>query len=204
MERKLIDYLPFIVRDYAEMMGVMAGQQPEFERAWNAADSLLSNQFISTAEDLGLSRWEKILEITPKGTDTLEARRFRVKTRLNEELPYTYRWLVNWLQSLCGPDNPVPVVDGYTLQISLPSKADYAGILDELRRRIPANLVMVPKILLSEAKSDIFAGTAVRCVIKQQVTVMAEDDDNIMMLTDEGGKVLLSSENKILYREATT
>ena len=103
MERKLIDYLPYAVRDFKEYEGIMESEQPEFDQAWGNADDLLNNQFISTAGNVGLSRWEKILEITPKGTDSLEDRRFRILTRINEELPYTLPQLRNILETLCGP-----------------------------------------------------------------------------------------------------
>ena len=105
MDRKLINYLPYVVRDYAEFKGISEAEQPEFESAWGSSDDLLNNQFISTAGNLGLSRWEKILGITPKGTDTLEDRRFRILTRLNEELPYTLPQLRNILETLCGSGN---------------------------------------------------------------------------------------------------
>ena len=105
MERKLIDYLPYAMRDFKEYEGIMESEQPEFDQAWNNADDLLNNQFISTAGNVGLSRWEKILEITPKGTDSLEDRRFRILTRINEELPYTLPQLRNILETLCGPGN---------------------------------------------------------------------------------------------------
>lgn len=91
MERKLIDYLPYAMRDFKEYEGIMESEQPEFDQAWNNADDLLNNQFISTAGNVGLSRWEKILEITPKGTDSLEDRRFRILTRINEELLTPFR-----------------------------------------------------------------------------------------------------------------
>ena len=90
MERKLINYLTYVVRDYDAFKGIMESEQPEFERVWNCADDLLDNQFISTAGNIGLARWEKILAINPKETDTLEDRRFRILTRINEELPYTF------------------------------------------------------------------------------------------------------------------
>ncbi len=72
MERKLIDYLPYVIRDYAEFQGIMGSEQPEIEKAWNTTDDLLDNQFISTAGNVGLSRWEKILEITPRGLTALK------------------------------------------------------------------------------------------------------------------------------------
>lgn len=119
MDRKLINYLPFVVRDYAEFKGITGAEQPEFELAWAAADDLLSNQFIHTAGNLGLSRWEKILEITPKGTDTLNDRRFRILARLNEELPYTLPQLRVILESLCGPGNFSADVTDYTLLVKV-------------------------------------------------------------------------------------
>lgn len=53
MERKLINYLPYVVRDYAEFQGITGAEQPEFEAAWAAAEDLLSNQFIKPLATLG-------------------------------------------------------------------------------------------------------------------------------------------------------
>ena len=121
MERQLIKYLPYVVRDYPEFQGITGSEQPEFERAWGSADDLLNNQFIYTAGSMGLSRWEKILGITPKGTDTLEDRRFRIMTRINEELPYTVPQLRNILETLCGAGNySAEVVEGtYQLIVNM-------------------------------------------------------------------------------------
>ena len=115
MDRKLINYLPYVVRIMRNFKGLSGAEQPEFENAWAAVDDLLNNQFIKTAGNLGLSRWEKILGITPKGTDTLDDRRFRVLTRLNEELPYTLPQLRVILESLCGAGNYSADVADYTL-----------------------------------------------------------------------------------------
>lgn len=38
MERKLIDYLPYVIRDYAEFQGIMGSEQPEIEKAWDNTD----------------------------------------------------------------------------------------------------------------------------------------------------------------------
>ena len=202
MDRKLINYLPYIVRDYAEFQGITGAEQPEFENAWAAVDDLLANQFIKTAGNLGLSRWEKILGITPKGTDTLDDRRSRVLSRLNEELPYTYRWLTNWLRSLCGVDNPAPTIDGYSIQIKLPSGVDYLRILADLRQRISANLVIAPCVQLVQAEAKLYIGAAVRIAAKQTLTVGAAAD-NLTVFMDESDAVLTDEGDKILYVEAT-
>lgn len=146
MERKLIDYLPYVVRDYAEFQGITGAEQPEFENAWAAVDDLLNNQFITTAGNLGLSRWEKILGITPKGTDTLDDRRFRVLTRLNEELPYTLPQLRVILGTLCGAGNYSAEVEEGTYQlvvkIGLAAKNNFSDVASLLDRVVPENMVV--------------------------------------------------------------
>ena len=146
MDRKLINYLPYVVRDYAEFQGITGAEQPEFENAWAAVDDLLANQFIKTAGNLGLSRWEKILGITPKGTDTLDDRRFRVLARLNEELPYTLPQLRVILENLCGPGNySAEVMEGtYQLivKIGLAAKNNFSDVESLLDRVVPQNMIV--------------------------------------------------------------
>lgn len=146
MDRKLINYLPYVVRDYAEFQGITGAEQPEFETAWAAADDLLANQFIKTAGNLGLSRWEKILGITPKGTDTLDDRRFRVLARLNEELPYTLPQLRAILETLCGAGNYSAEVEEGTYQlvvkIGLAAKNNFSDVDSLLNRVVPENMVI--------------------------------------------------------------
>lgn len=146
MERKLIDYLPYAVRDFKEYEGIMESEQPEFDQAWGNADDLLNNQFISTAGNMGLSRWEKILDITPKGTDSLEDRRFRILTRINEELPYTLPQLRNILETLCGPGNYLADVAEGTyhliVKIGLAAKNNFTDVESLLNRVVPQNLIV--------------------------------------------------------------
>lgn len=146
MERKLIDYLPYVVRDYDVLSAMMTGEQPEFDIAWAYADDLLKNQFIQTAGHLGLSRWEQILNIVPKGMDTLEDRRFRVLSMLNTHLPYTLPQLRLILSALCGPTNvKADIAAGsYTLEVRLRAVVQrYQGAVEALLERItPVNIVL--------------------------------------------------------------
>lgn len=146
MERKLIEYLPDVVRDYAEFQGLTAGEQPEFEQVWDQADELLENQFILTAGNLGLSRWEKILGVVPKATDTLDDRRFRILARLNEELPYTVPQLRNILKMLCGEGNFSAEIETgtyeLTVKIGLAAKSNFRDVETLLGRISPENLII--------------------------------------------------------------
>lgn len=146
MDRDLIGYLPKVVQGCTDFAALTTGEQPEFEQAWNEADALLDNQFILTAGELGISRWEQILGITPKGTDSIEDRRFRVLTRMNEELPYTLPQLRNILDTLCGSENYSAelISNGYTLivKIALAVKSNYTDVEALLGRIVPVNMVI--------------------------------------------------------------
>lgn len=142
MDRHLIEYLPYIVRDYAEYQAIAASEQPEFNKAWDAANVLLDNQYVGTSEDLGLGRWEEILELNPKGTDSYETRRLRILARLNARLPYTIRQLRVMLESLCGEENATVSFTDYTLQVdvSLSSSSNLEDIRELLERIVPQNM----------------------------------------------------------------
>lgn len=144
MERRLSDYLPHFLRDCAELRGITAGEQVELERAWRAADTLLDDQFVPTAGRGGLARWESILALSPKGTDTLDHRRGAVLARLNERLPYTLPRLRELLETVCGAGNVTAVVTDYTLtvRVALPAKGRFEAVGSLLERVTPYNLAL--------------------------------------------------------------
>lgn len=146
MERKLIDYLPYVVREYGEFQAAMAGEQPEFERAWQSTDTLLEDQFVFTASKTGLSRWEQILGIVPRSAESLEDRRLRVLGRLNEELPYTLTRLREILRALCGEGTfSAEIPPGqYVLTVCLDHavRNKLADVRAVLERVCPENLLL--------------------------------------------------------------
>lgn len=146
MQRQLLDYLPTVVRDYAELRSIVQAEQPEIEQIWADVEQLLEEQFIHTAGELGLSRWEKMLGLVPKGTDTLEDRRFRILARINEQLPYTIRRLQEILDTLCGASTCSVQVDagGYVLRVKLGLAAmtSMYEVRELLERVTPQNLLI--------------------------------------------------------------
>ena len=101
MDRKLLDYLPPVLREVLEFQAINAANEPEISIAWDALALVLANQFLDTATASGVAVWERELNIRPKDTDTLEVRKARIKALWNLELPYTLPWLKNWLTGLC-------------------------------------------------------------------------------------------------------
>lgn len=88
-----------------------------------------------------------MLGIQPFTDDTLETRRFRILTRWNEKLPYTYRVLIERLNSLCGVDGYElelqPNLYSISIKLELTQKRMFNDVQDLTRRMIPANMVLV-------------------------------------------------------------
>ncbi len=146
MERQLINYLPYTVRAFKEYQGITAGEQPEFELAWNHYQEVLDNQFIDTAGNYGVSRWERELGIFPKDTDSLTVRKVRIKAMWGIRPPYTLPWLKKWLSDLFGADGHWESVTDYTLDINLDCVAlrktniSASEIMELLMEVLPQNL----------------------------------------------------------------
>lgn len=146
MDRRLINYLPPVLREVLEFQAINNANEPEISIAWDALALLLANQFLDTATEAGVKVWESELDIYPKDTDTLAGRKARIKAMWNLELPYTVPWLKNWLTSICGPLGHEETISDYTINIQL----DYtvlpdadslaAEILDMLLTVRPSNM----------------------------------------------------------------
>lgn len=146
LDRKLIDYLPPVLQQTREMQAVMEGEQPAVAGLWDAWKTVLDALFVRYANEQGLARWERMLGIRPRGTDSMEVRRVAVLARLNEQLPFTERTLRLMLDGVCGPG-------GYTLEIIYREYRVFVRVhlwekraMDEaaalLGRVVPANMVI--------------------------------------------------------------
>ena len=119
MDRKLLDYLPPVLREVMDFKAINGANEPELSLAWDVIAMLLANQFLETADARGVAVWEKELKIFPKDTDTLELRKARIKAKWNLETPYTMPWLKSWLTGIFGADRHEERVEDYALIIQL-------------------------------------------------------------------------------------
>ena len=146
-ERKLINYLPHILRDVREYKAILNdGEEAEIVSLWTSLDDALKDQFIQDATEYGIKRWERLLGIVPKATSTLDERRFSVLTKVNEQLPFTITSLKEQLKALCGDDNYSVELDSgkYTLkvEIALEVESKYKDVEVLLKRIVPANMII--------------------------------------------------------------
>lgn len=154
MDRQLLNYLPPVLRNILEFQAINSANEPEIAIAWDSIALLLANQFLQTADENGVSIWERELDIHPKDTDDLTARKTRIKAMWNLALPYTVQWLKNWLVTVCGSTGHKVTISEYTIDIELDysilPNADIlaAEILKMLLAIRPANMAVIMRSLI--------------------------------------------------------
>lgn len=147
-EVELVSYLPEFIKEYKEPVATLEAEDPEFALVWKAADRVLQNEFIETADEYGISRWEAILGIVPQVTSTLAARKRTILTKINEQLPFTIKSLENFLKTFYGRK-------GYRLEIKpmeyLLMVQVYLSAINDvdqlLKRIVPANIIIQLDVL---------------------------------------------------------
>lgn len=163
-EVDLISYLPPFMQNYREPVAALEAETPEFQSLWQGAERALNNHFISTADEYGLSRYEKLLGIRPAEDDTLESRRIRVQTRWVSKLPYTLRALTEKIEGLCGgADFSVENNFGQGYGITIRTSLEMPGQVNELEHLLeemaPCNIeVSATNHIRCDTEGLIFAG----------------------------------------------
>lgn len=111
-------------------------QEQELDETLDVMDD---NIFLDTMNESIIERWEKILGISPRDDDSLEDRRFRVRTFVMERLAYSYRVIVRKLNSLCPY--------GYRLEISEDRTELTVSVVIKSKKMIPEIQAMLEDIL---------------------------------------------------------
>lgn len=154
--KQLEEYWIEEIKNIKEFKEIAKAENPEVKKVWEAIEDLIDDQFIETATERGIARREKILEIIPFADDDIESRRFRVKARWNEQLPYTYRVLQNTLDQLCGNNGYSMVLNSkeYSLKIKieLTKKRMFDEVKELTRKMAPANMVITVELRYNQYK----------------------------------------------------
>lgn len=150
MVRELIDYLPPFVQGYREIKIIMDAEQITAETTWTDAKKVLLDQFVQDATENGVSRYEKIMKIVPKGNSTLDERKFNILARMNEQLPFTLQQLHNSLTALCGKGGYALQLDTdayiITIKLALFNENNIEAVEALLHKMLPANIKCIIKL----------------------------------------------------------
>lgn len=137
-------YYPNIMKEVREFKWIATVENPELLLLWGTLGEVLSNQFIADLLVSGAERWETILKIRAKDTDTMEIRRARILAKINEDIPYTHRSLEQKLTAIYGENMTTVDIDysRYAVSVTLDlSMMPNITTVDRLLQVIiPANL----------------------------------------------------------------
>lgn len=170
-EVDLLSYLPPFLQDFKENRETLEAENPEFTLAWNSTDKVLRNEFIETADEYGIARFEGILGIFSSRADTLESRRRRVQARWFNTIPYTLRVLLERLGAICGENNFTVTKKFLNYRIDITMNLELSGQGEEvdrlLKEMVPCNMVTVSvNKIPCEPKGNLYtAGTV--CFVEQ-------------------------------------
>lgn len=143
----LKDYLPYYMQEYREIKEICAAGDMELNEIQAYTDKIQKELFLETAEGFGLKRIESMLGIDSSADESIDYRKFRIRTklsgisssikeRLNKLLPdeeYTFK---------LDPAN-------LSLTVKLPvSKGMYLSSVNEmLENTVPMNIALSCSIL---------------------------------------------------------
>lgn len=145
----LIDHLPPFLQNFREFVLIVNTENPEFQETADESERIKNNQFILSADEEGIKKFERILNIQVSKDEQLPTRRSRVMSRWNDISPYTYHAFLSKLQSLHNSNNFIVNRDYDHYYIEIITHLEIAGQVDELNRILdyimPANLVVDSK-----------------------------------------------------------
>ena len=202
MDRKLINYLPEVLRNFREFQEVFETEETELLKVQEELLKVLNDLFIEDATERGIERWEKILKITPKATDSLEDRKFRITTYITRKLPFTLRTLEQMLETLCGKNNYEIELrhNDYEIEvrINLADNNNIMDVLSLLKIVVPANLIQILKSYLT-MRSKV-PKCAIGGMSGEEITVYPWEITNIETIGKQYfGLGYLSAETIVIY-----
>lgn len=143
---EIITMIPDISRIYS----INEKQGADLE---NAIEKMDKNIFLDQMDIDMIARWERMLKIVPLDDDTVEDRRFRVKAKVMEKLPYSLRVILHKLDILCPEGYVVEISLDRTemsVKLTLRSKKMIDDVGDMMEEYLPLNMIYKVSIIWNQ------------------------------------------------------
>lgn len=98
-------YFPDVLVNAVEFKELGKAVDPELNRIIKILVKNALNTFVFDLNEYGALRWEKMLKLTPRSTDTIDDRRMAILAKITPNTPYTHRTLETLLNGICGENN---------------------------------------------------------------------------------------------------
>ena len=153
-EVNLLGHLPPFIQEYMEIREIMKTENPEFQLVEDESEIIKNNQFIQSCNLTGISKFENLIGIIPSSDDTLESRINRVLVRWNDTVPYTWKTLLNKLDTLCGGSDKYEIIRKLDEQkLDVTTHLDLYGQVEELDYFLS---YMLPATMVLDCKNELY------------------------------------------------
>lgn len=144
---------PGIIENIPDIATIYETNDEQADELDEAIETLDDNIFLDDMHEDQIVRWENILKISPATDDSWDDRRFRVKTKVLERLPYSYRVIINKLETLV-PDGLSVSIDNNRLHLdislALRSVKMLADVEEMVEKMLPLNMTFTIIILYNQ------------------------------------------------------
>lgn len=142
-----------MIPDIAQIYNVNDAQCDELE---SAIEELDNNLFLEEMNENMIARWESMLQITALDDDTVEDRRFRIKMKVLENLPYSYNEILRRLHNLC-PEGCEFILNEKLIEaqvkLALTSKRMLEDVDKLLADILPLNIAYAVSVIWNQHKT---------------------------------------------------
>lgn len=148
---RLKKYLPEFVSNIKEFQELDKTCSVEIDKLRNKLQQLQDNQFIETANEEGLRKYEQLLNLN--STNNVELRRFNILNKYNSTIPFSMMWLRNTLNTTVGRGDFLMELDNTKCVLTIGVVKNKEHLIEvlkkDLRKKIPANMVLNINVLSS-------------------------------------------------------
>lgn len=149
-----INYIPYVLKETDEFKALTSTLDYINANIEKDIADLKNNQYILDSTVGGIARYEKMVNVTPLDSDTLNDRRFRVMTKYNQQLPYTERSLRNLLDTLVGNNGYTLEIDHLSrriiVRVELTAKSMFKTVGALLESYVPLNMIIDLSLLYNQ------------------------------------------------------
>lgn len=137
-------FLPDKLQGIVEINALAGTVNIEVDKLSTLVKSMTDNKTVSTADEAGVARWEKMLGVNAPLNSTLQARRDALKSKLMTKPPINLQVLKSIIESYMGLGVDISVT-GYTIKVKYRGEsriADLKPLYVTAYETIPANMLL--------------------------------------------------------------
>lgn len=141
---------PEIIKNIPDIKQIYDINEMQGDALDQTVEQIDSDMNLDEMDASTVERWETILKIVPARSDTLDVRRFRIKTKITDSMPYTYRALERKLDDMCAGAYDI-VIDrinqSIKVNLGLASQKKINDVMNMLEEMVPLDMIIDTSVL---------------------------------------------------------